>query len=91
MQSFASIAVLASAAAAFSAEELNFMNYVARFNKIYEDVEDFALRLERFVHNHRVITEHNATKQNFTLGENQFTDWTDAEYKAILGYIPPGS
>ena len=66
------------------------MNYAARFNKIYEDIEDFALRLERFVHNHRVITEHNATKQNFTLGENQFTDWTEAEYKAILGYVHSG-
>ena len=66
------------------------MNYAARFNKIYEDVKDFEVRLERFVHNHRVITEHNATKQNFTLGENQFTDWTPEEYKAILGYVRGG-
>ena len=66
------------------------MNHVARFNKIYEDVEEFALRFERYVHNHRIITEHNATKQNFTLGENQFTDWTPEEYRAILGYVHSG-
>ena len=78
------LAALASSAVAFSTD---FMNYAARFNKIYEDVEEFAVRLERFMHNHRVITEHNATKRNFTLGENQFTDWTQAEYEAILGYV----
>ena len=25
------------------------------------------------------------------MGHNQFSDWTDAEYLAILGYRPPGS
>ena len=65
------------------------MNYLARYNKIYEDVEEFALRLERFVHWHRVINEHNATNgPSFVLGHNQFSDWTDAEYRAILGYVP---
>ena len=78
------IAALTSVTAAISADELNFLNYAAKFNKVYEKIEEFALRLERFVHNHKVITEHNATKQNFTLGENQFSDWTDAEYAAIL-------
>ena len=64
------------------------MNYAARFNKIYEDVEEFALRLERFAHWHRVINEHNATNSpSFILGHNQFSDWTDAEYGAILGYV----
>ena len=47
------------------------------------------MRLERFANHHRLISEHNATKANFTLGPNQFTDWTDAEYQAIQGYIPP--
>ena len=79
MQSFA-FAALASTAAAINTVELEFTKYAARFNKVYEDVEEFAMRLERFVHHHNLISEHNATKANFTLGPNQFTDWTDAEY-----------
>ena len=66
MKSYA-FAAVASAVAAMN-DELLFVHYAARFNKIYEDVEEFAVRLGRFVHNHRVISEHNATKQNFTLG-----------------------
>ena len=88
MKSF-TFAALTSAAAAISADELEFINYAARFNKVYGDIEEFALRLERFAHWHRVITEHNATNSpSFELGHNQFSDWTNEEYGAILGYIP---
>ena len=58
MQSFA-FAALASAAAAISSDKLEFANYIARFNKVYEDIEEFTERLERFLYWHRVIDEHN--------------------------------
>ena len=86
MQSFA-FAALASVAAAISADELEFSMYAARFNKIYADVEEFSARLERFMHYDRLIREHNASESNFKLGHNQFSDWTDAEYKAIQGFV----
>ena len=90
MQSFA-FATLVSAVVAIRADEFSFMNYAAQYNKVYEDVAEFAMRLERFKHNHRIITEHNSSNSaNFNLGENQFTDWTDEEYKAILGYVRGG-
>ena len=83
-------AALASAAAAISADELNFINYAAHFNKIYEDVEEFAVRLERFIFWDRLINEHNYTNgANFILGHNQFSDWTNDEYAAILGFVEP--
>ena len=86
MQSFA-LATLVTAAAAISADERNFMNYAAKFNKVYEDVEEFVARLERFVHWHRIITEHNGSNgANYTLGHNQFSDWTDSEYESILNF-----
>ena len=47
------------------------------------------MRFERFVHNHTLISEHNATKSNFKLGVNHLTDRTGAEYIAMLGFIPP--
>ena len=91
MKSF-TFAALASAAAAINVNELEFLNYAAQYNKVYDEIEEFALRLERFLHWHRIINDHNATNGlNFNLGHNQFSDWTDAEYKAILGYNGPGS
>ena len=60
MQSFA-FAALVTATAAISANELNFLNYAAKFNKVYEDVEEFAVRLERFLHWHSIISDHNST------------------------------
>ena len=86
MRSFA-FAALASSAVAISGVKLEFINYLARFNKVYDDVEEFAVRFERFVHNHKIINEHNATESNFTLGHNQFSDWHAVEYKAMLGYV----
>ena len=66
------------------------MDYAARFNKVYEDVEQFAARQEKFAYHDRLINDHNNTNgANFTLGHNQFSDWTDAEYKAILGTVIP--
>ena len=83
-------AALVAAAAAISADELEFVNYAARFNKIYGDVVEYASRLERFTYWHGLINEHNSTNgANFHLGHNQFSDWTDAEYVAILGYKGP--
>ena len=67
MQSVA-CAVIITAAAAMETNELEFVKYAARFNKVYEKVEEFAMRLERFTYHHRLITEHNATDSNFTLG-----------------------
>ena len=79
-------AALVSATAAISADKLEFINYTARFNKVYEDVEEFVRRFERFMHWNRHINDHNNTNgANFQLGHNQFSDWTDAEYIAILG------
>ena len=84
MQSIA-FATLVSATAAISAYEQTFLNYIARFNKVYEDIEEFAMRFERFSYWHRVINEHNRSNgPNFTLGHNQFSDWSNKEYAAIL-------
>ena len=84
MQSI-TFAALASATAAISAYELEFANYAARFNKVYEDIEEFAERFENFLYWHRVINEHNSSNgDNFTLGHNQFSDWSNKEYAAIL-------
>ena len=93
MQSI-TFAALASVAAAISDFELEFANYAARFNKVYGDIEEFAMRFENFLYWHKVINEHNSTDEtnniwpfhhkNFKLGHNQFSDWSNKEYAAIL-------
>ena len=89
MKSF-TFAALAYAASAISSDELEFLNYVARYNKVYEEIKEFALRFERFVYWHGVINEHNSSNgPNFILGHNQFSDWTNEEYAAILRYVEP--
>ena len=82
-------AAIAAAAVAISTDELEFANYAARFNKVYGDIKEFAMRFERFVYWHRVINKHNYSNdsKNFTLGHNQFSDWTEEEYAAILTLI----
>merc|ERR1712156_1301814 len=61
-------------------------NYLAEFNKSYENQEEFAMRVERYVAVDSFIQEHNQTNASYTVGHNQFSDWTAAEYKSILGY-----
>ena len=63
MQSF-TFATLVSAAMAISADELEFTKYAARYNKAYEDVEEFATRLERYMHHDKVINEHNSSNDS---------------------------
>ena len=48
MKSSFAFASLVAAAAAISTDEIEFVNYAARFNKAYEDVDEYAARKERF-------------------------------------------
>ena len=85
MKSFA-FAAVAGMAAAIDVHELEFMNYTAKFNKFYLQLELFEQRMSNFVRADKIIKEHNATEANYTLGHNQFSDWTEEEYQKILGF-----
>jgi len=85
MKSFAFAAVI-GAASAIDASTFGYLNYLAEFNKSYENQEEFAMRVERYVAVDSFIQEHNQTNASYTVGHNQFSDWTAAEYKSILGY-----
>ncbi len=85
MKSFAFAAVI-GAASAIDATTFGYLNYLAKFNKSYENQEEFAARVERYVAVDAFIQEHNQTNASYTVGHNQFSDWSAAEYKNILGY-----
>jgi len=84
MKSFA-FAALLSAANALNSIEFEYMQYIAKFNKMTNDVEEFNARMANFAVTSKFIKEHDA--KNYTVGHNQFSDWSHAEYKAILGYV----
>ena len=86
MKSFAFAAVL-GAANALSSSEFEYMSYMAQFNKSHNDVETFNMRKANFERVDAFVKEHNSSNATYTAGHNQFSDWTDAEYKSILGYV----
>ena len=89
MKTFISIALAGAASAAVVENDLKFMNYMSKFSKVYTTVEEYATRLALFLEREIIINESNADEANtYTLGHNNFSDWTDEEYKAILGGIP---
>jgi len=64
----------------------DYLGHMAKFNRQIEDVQEFAMRLENFASIHSWVEEHNASGANWVAGHNQFSDWSFAEYKAMLGY-----
>ena len=86
MRSFAFATVLAAANAHISSSELEYMNYLAKFGKAHNDVNDFNFRKELFEKADAFINEWNAGGHSHKVGHNQFSDWTHVKYKALLGY-----
>jgi len=89
MKAFA-LAAIAGAAVAHTELEFEFMQYVAKFGKTYANIEEFEARLATFAEKHAFIQEHDAAATGYTLAHNQFSDWTQAEYEAMLTYQPMG-
>ena len=82
MKTFAfSLCALFGASSALNTVEFEYMNYLAKFNKMYNDVDVFRARMENFSKADAFIKEHNAsTESNYSVGHNQFSDWSQAEY-----------
>ena len=72
-------------------EEMMYMRYVTEYGKSYGTKAEFEFRMEQFSKTLAKMAEHNAQNEHqSTVGHNQFSDWTDAEYKAILTYKSEG-
>jgi C1A family cysteine protease len=80
-----------AATALFSAEtneyEAAFATYVAQHSKSYGTKEEYQFRLAEFSKNMKVIENHNAQNTDSeSLGLNHMADWTEHEYKKLLGF-----
>merc|ERR1712051_469093 len=65
----------------------DYLSHMATYNRMITDVQEFHTRLAEFTSVHNWINEHNASGANWEAGHNQFSDWSAAEYKSILGYV----
>lgn len=62
-----------------------YMDYVTDFRKSYASVDLFAARKEVFKANYLIIDNHNKNpERTYEMGLNQFSDWTQEEFEAIL-------
>jgi C1A family cysteine protease len=65
--------------------EAAFMDHMSQFGLSYGTQEEYEFRLNIFAEKTAKIEEINSSQSAFTVGYNQFTTWTDAEYKRLLG------
>ena len=80
---------LFSSGQVLTAEDYKFINYVSTFSKRYGTKAEFEFRSNIFKQKLRFIEEwNNDTRNTHTLGLNEFTDKTETEMKAMLGYKP---
>ena len=84
MKAFA--ATLIGAVSALSDMEYKYMSHLAQFGKNIADMDEFNTRLTYFSIVDQFIEEHNAEDHPYTLGHNQFSDWSRTEYTSMLGY-----
>lgn len=66
--------------------EKEFIQHIAEYGKSYGTKEEYIFRLNEFAKKHAAIAEINAENGSFTVGHNKFSDWTDDEYKRLLGF-----
>ena len=79
--------VLAAVASAelLSGMEYKFMRYVSQFNKFYDTVEEFEMRLQLFIRFDNFVERANARGTLYRAGHNKFSDWTSEEKDSLLG------
>jgi len=68
--------------------ENSYLAYVAEHGKSYGTEEEFKFRLNLYAKRVAFVREHNATIQGAeaTVGINHMADWTESEYKKLLGF-----
>ena len=72
---------------AFTAEDHEFMRFVSKFGKSYGTKEEYDFRSQQFKINLSRVSMNNARNDvGYKLGLNKFADYTEAEYKRLLGF-----
>ena len=67
--------------------EMNYLGHMATFNRSFVDTQELNFRASQFAKVSKWIEEHNASGKSWLAAHNQFSDWSPAEYKKILGRV----
>ena len=88
MRSFFALALAGvSSATLMEKADFEFMKYISQWGKRYGTQEEFNYRLSLFKQAAKEIMEHNASNPTSTMGHNQFSDWSEDEFQATLGFL----
>ncbi|KAG7468207.1 hypothetical protein MATL_G00140440 [Megalops atlanticus] len=71
-----------------SEDEYHFKSWMSKYNRRY-DLEEYYHRLQIFTENKKMIDRHNAGNHKFTMGLNEFSDMTFAEFKKTFLLTEP--
>ena len=86
MRSFAAAAFVGLASATLSNLEVEFINFISKFNKSYPSLQEYEMRLEQFALRYAEVQAHkNDTTATYQVAFNKFSDWTEAEFSKMLG------
>jgi cathepsin L len=82
------VLMLASVAMA-SSWSADWANFKYQHTKIYSGEEDVT-RMNIWHKNVKMVEKHNSENHSYTMAINKFSDWTEEEFQAYLGYQPRG-
>ena len=82
------VALLAQAALARHVEtdDYQFTLYMAQFNKNYQSLEEYSLRLIEYSKVNHEILQFSSQPHTSWVTHNRFSDWTSAERDFMMGY-----
>jgi cathepsin L len=84
MRTFAA-ALLAGITSAITQTDFEFLNYIAKFGKSYDNAEEFIMRSALFAKFDAEIKEINARETTSVHGHNFLSDWTAEEKVRLMG------
>jgi C1A family cysteine protease len=67
----------------------NFVSHMTEHGLSYGTQEEFEFRFQIYQQKDAEIQRINAEQDSFQVAHNQFSTWTDAEYKRLLGFKMP--
>jgi hypothetical protein len=91
MKGFIASAIIGYAAATtLDQNDIEFMRYLAQYNKEYTSIEQYNMRKDRYMQIDAEINYLNSSQTSSLHGHNYFSDWTEEEWQASLldNYTP---
>jgi hypothetical protein len=70
-----------------SKADRDFIEFIGRFKRSYGTTEEYEQRRKNFLETWQDIKDHNATKEGYTKAINKFADWSDKDWKGMMGVI----